>query len=288
MRLLVLFKVGLITGIGLSACASRVVGASQPAVDDVAAIESRTHHRAGVTQFIALSLDTLAADHAKRSQIEKYQSDLHACMQSAGLVEKGLLLTLADGVAIGAIATAAIDAAIAQLNTAAAAAHECSADTLNQLHALLSPAERAVLADRVQAHWRLWRFVNHEAEPGGRERGGRLAEIASELRLTEEQIETISADLHVALAGLFADFDPLMPQAHVRAFAVAFVSETFDAGLFTENANAQLATHAGRLMALFYATVAPRLTPEQRLILAGHLRDHANHQLTVAAKYLSG
>jgi len=34
---------------------------------------------------------------------------------------------------------------------------------------------------------KFWRQVNHEAEAGGEEKGGRLADLAEELNLTPEQ-----------------------------------------------------------------------------------------------------
>ncbi len=78
-------------------------------------------------------------------------------MAPAREAEKSLLLTLADGIAAGTMDKVKVDAAIATLTTAADAAHEASVDTLNQLHAILSPAERAALVDKVQAHWEVWR-----------------------------------------------------------------------------------------------------------------------------------
>jgi hypothetical protein len=37
-------------------------------------------------------------------------------------------------------------------------------------------------------------------------------------------------------------------------------------------------------MAIFYETVTPLLTPEQRATLAGHLREHAGHQPAISTK----
>jgi Spy/CpxP family protein refolding chaperone len=259
-----------------------------PPADDQATAELKEHHRhhhhGGVTQFIAMSLDTLGEDEAKRPQVEKIQSDLHACTAPAREGEKKVLSTIADGVASGTIDAAKVDAAIAQLNTAAGGVHDCSVNALNQLHALLSPTERAALVDKVQAHWGVWRHVNHEAAPGGREEGGRLSELAKELSLSADQVEKISASLHTTLAGLAGKFDHDKVRAHVQAFSTAFVGDTFDAKTIAGNANAHLAAHGATRMALFYETVTPLLTAEQRKTLADHLREHASHQPAVPGK----
>ena len=291
MRLSSVIGLALMAGVGLSACAAHMAtnrgpGATTRPADDQASAELREHHRhhhfGGVTQFVAMSLDTLGA--AKRPEVEKLQSSLHACMAPAGKIEKTLLLALADGVAAGAVATAQVDAAIAQLEAAVSAVHDCSVDALNQLHGILSAAERATLVHKVRAHWEVWRQANHDAEADGREQGGRLAELGQELGLAADQVEKISAALHAALSGLVGRFDPGKAEAHVQAFASAFVGESFDARSVAANANADIATHGGRRMALFYETVTPLLTPEQRTKLAEHLREHASHQPATSDK----
>ncbi len=160
----------LITGVVLSACQAHTASSAPPAAsgtpiaassasaadvnskgDPLATAELQEHHQhhhlGGVTQFIAMSLDTLGVDDAKRAQVEKIQSSLYACMAPAGEVQNKVLLTLADGVAAGAVDTAKVDATIAQLKSSSNV-HECSIDALNQLHALLSPAERTALVEQ--------------------------------------------------------------------------------------------------------------------------------------------
>ncbi|HXB54784.1 MAG TPA: hypothetical protein VN461_08385 [Vicinamibacteria bacterium] len=282
----------LVAGFGLSAAGTEAVQAPSPAggastssatpADDQAASELKEHHRhhhhGGVTKFIAMSLDTLGTDDAKRPQIEKLQSDLHAEMTPAREAEQSLQLALADGIAAGTVDTVKVDAAIAKLITAADSEQAASLDTLNKLHAILSPSERAALVDKVQAHWEVWRQVNHEEKPGGREPGGRLAELTQEVSLTPDQVNKISAALHTALAGLSAKFDPQKGETHVHAFSTAFAGDSFDAKTVTSNANAHLASRGATRMVLFYETVTPLLTPGQRTKLAAELREHASHQ----------
>jgi Spy/CpxP family protein refolding chaperone len=292
MRFLSMTGLALVAGFGLSVAGTHAAQAPSPAggastssataAEDQAAAELKEHHRhhhhGGVTRFIAMSLDTLGTDDAKRPQIEQLQRDLHTQMAPAREAEERLQLALADGVAAGTVDAVKVDAAIANLTTAADAAQSTSLDTLNKLHAILSPVERAALVDKVQAHWEVWRQVNHEEEPGGRERGGRLAELTQEVSLTPDQVTRISAALHTALAGLSGKFDPKRGEAHVQAFATAFAADSFDAKSIKSNANGHLASRGATRMALFYETVAPLLTAEQRTKLAAELREHANHQ----------
>ena len=297
MRFLRLTGLAMVFGFGLSAAAayaqapSPTAGGAPPSAspaEDQAGLELKEHHRhhhhGGVTKFIAMGLDTLGVDDAKRPQIEKLQSDLHAEMAGAREAEKSVLLTLADGIAAGTVDAAKVDAAIAKLTAAADGVHGASLDTLNKLHAILSPPERAALADKVEAHWEVWHQSNNEADPAGREHGGRLARLTEEVALTPDQVTKISAALHAAPAGGSAKFDPQKGEAHVKAFATAFVGDTFDAKAVTSNANGQLASRGATRMAHFYETVTPLLTPEQRTKLAADLREHANYQPSPSAK----
>lgn len=298
MRMPNLIEIAVLGGLGLSACVAHApategaVAEAQPLAapsnDEVVASELRDHHRhhhhGGLPYFIAMSLDTLGTDDVKRPQVERIQGELRSCMGPAREVEQNLLTAFADGVAVGSVDEARVDANIAQLNVAAAPIHDCAMDALNQLHAILSPTEREALVDKVQAHWEVWRQVNYEAQAGGREEGGRLAELTRDLGLTSEQVETISSALRTALAELPGRFDAKRVEAHVQAFAMAFVGESFDARSVTANANSQLATHGSMRTAIFYETVAPTLTGEQRAKLAEELREHANHQPAVSAK----
>src|SRR5258708_8368925 len=125
MRFFRLTGLALIFGFGLSAAAAHAQapspapagGAPTPSAspaDDQAALElkehDRHHHHGGVTKFIAMSLDTLGADDAKRPPIDKLPGDPHAPMGAAPEAEKNLLLTLADGIAAGTVDAAKVKA----------------------------------------------------------------------------------------------------------------------------------------------------------------------------------
>lgn len=262
---------------GLTACA-HTSGSNDD--DDDASAELRDHHRhhhrGGVTQFIAMSLDTIGEDDAQRPAIEKLRRSLNDCMEPAREIEKHLVLTWADGVATGAIKLEHLEDAITQLNATAGASYECSADVLNELHGLLTPSEREVVADKVQAHWEIWLQVND-----GNSVKGRLADATDELNLTTVQVKELTQSLTEAFGK--KPFETKKAASSVLAFAAAFVFPTFDARTVAPEVSDQLSAHGARRMALFYETITPLLDAGQRTELAEHLREHANHPTTLSA-----
>jgi len=299
----------LITGLGLAACdngpsgggapsasasaapsaASSVavspaapVGSAQIVAADDSVNESlrnyHRHHHGGLTTFISMAIDTLGLDEAKKAQITTIQSDLRAKTAPARDAEHDLLSTIADGVAAGKIDTAKVDAAVEKGATASAGIHAATADAMTQLHDALSPAERAALVDKVNAHWAVWHKVNVEEKAGTKEKGGRLAKLTELLTLTPDQVDKISSALS-ADAPVTPKNDPKAADAHIQAFATAFVAEKFDAKSLAPPATASaghVARHGGARLARFYEAVTPVLTPQQRTTLAAQIRERLN------------
>jgi hypothetical protein len=296
MRLPAVVGLALAASAGLFGCQAHSTAVESPVVeaqtaDDellIAEIRSyhRYHHRGGVTEFVAMGLDTLAVDEPTRGRVEKLQSELMACLAPTRDSERKLLLTLADGIAAGKVVrSGAVDDSILQLTTAANAQSDCKPDALNQLHATLSPAEREALVDKVEAHWEIWQKVNDdEAEARGHEQSGRLAELTNDVGLTPAQAEAVSTMLESARAGTPNHFDRANAQARLRTFVAKFPLEVFDAKSVVTKGDDVLVTHGATRLVRFYEAVTPMLTAEQRQKLATHLRDHANHQTAVSAK----
>ncbi len=269
-----------------SASADLASAAEDESVNEELRDYHRHHHHGGVTMFISMAIDTLGLDPAKKAQIEKIQSDLHTKMAPARDAEHDLLSTIADGVAAGKIETATIDAALGKLATASAGIHSATTDALTQLHDALAPAERAALVDKVKAHWEVWHKVNVDEKAGGNEKGTHLAKLSELLALTPDQVDKIgkalSADVPVT-----PQTDPKAVDAHVQAFATAFVADKFDPKSLAAPATAaagHAARYGGARMARFYEAVTPVLTPEQRAKLAAHLRERLNDQNVASSK----
>jgi Spy/CpxP family protein refolding chaperone len=282
----------LLSGAGLTGCQAHLAAsaeqgeqsAEEKAADAEVASEVRDYHRhhthGGVIQFVVMSLDTLGVAEARKAQVVQVQRDLRTCLAPAGEIESKLLQNLADGVAAGAVSRAKIDEALVQLNASAISLRECKPDALNQLHGILSSAERESLVDKVEAHFDVWREVNEDKPRGP---GHQVEQLTREVSLTPSQVAAINSALDAAHPEANDTYDGKHAEAYFKAFEEAFPKEQFDARSITLDANGPLVGHGVRHMARFYEVVTPLLTPEQRTTLSTHLREHANHQSAVSA-----
>ncbi len=238
----------------------------------------RFHHHGGVTLFIAMSLDTLGVSPERQAALERIRGDLLDRMDPARVAEQKLAATLADGIAAGSIDAVKVDADVAQVTAAAVRVPDESAGPLNELHALLTPPERAAIVDKIEAHWAVWLATNaDESGPKSPERG-HLAALTAELGLSADQVDTIRAGLRGTMKTV-PRIDRPEIAAHLRAFDDAFRGEAFDAKSFTTASadHASLVGWGAAQMAHFVETVTPVLTPDQRTKLAQRLREHATH-----------
>ena len=265
-------------GCGGHAAAAPATAASAPEDDTSSSLveRHRYHHHGAVTLFIAMSLDTLAVSPEQKVAVEKLRTELDARMEPARVADQGLLAALADGVAAGGIDASRVDAAVAQVTAAVALVHEASTSALDALHDVLTPLQRATLMDKVESHWAVWQNAN--ADDPARPSASHLAELATDLELTPDQVEKIGT----GLGGMVKEAAPLDRQevaAHLKGFGDAFRSDKFEAKALTtaSDANAHAAGWGAAHMAHFVETVSPLLTTEQRGVLAHRLREHANH-----------
>lgn len=234
------------------------------------------HHHGDLASFISMAIDTLGLDDAKKATVGKIQSDLQTKMAPVHDAEHDLLSTLADGIAAGKIDTAKVDAAVEKVATASAGVHAATTDALTRLHDALNPAERAALVDKVKAHWDVWRKVNVDEKSGSKDKGGRIDRLAQQLALTPDQVDKIGTALATE-APTTPKNDPKAADAHIQAFATAFVADSFDPKSLAPSATASaghVARNGGARIARFYEAVTPVLTPDQRTKLAAQLRAH--------------
>ena len=253
--------------------ANAVAGASTDEDDATAGLveHHRHHHHGGVMLLIAMSLDTMGVPPDERAALEKIRTDLHARMEPARVAERNLVNTLADGLAGGAPDPAKVDAALASLTSAAATVHDASADALNQLHATLTPAQRATLVDKLEAHWSVWQKANGEDDD-------HLARLTAELALSPDQVEKIRASVAEGMKTV-PPFDAQEVTAHIHAFGEAFRSPTFDARTMTTGgvATTHMVGWSATRMVHFFEALSPVLTRDQREQLVRMLRGHASH-----------
>jgi Spy/CpxP family protein refolding chaperone len=274
----------------LSGCAAGAASAPVPATavsslaadDDLIAdlvVHHRHHHQGGATMFVALSLDTLGLPREQQAVVTQIQSVLFTKMEPARLREQSVLTALADGLAAGAIDKAKVDAAIAELETASGLLHQATVDALQELHAALTPVQRAALADKIVANWAVFRQANAEDEQVGTDRRvSHLADLTGKLGLSADQVETIRATFHATMLPAEARA-PAEIDAYLERLG-SFRRDTFDPATIEGGAaaNAHIAARGAARMARFYEAVDPVLTPAQRTQLVLLLRDHATHK----------
>ena len=261
-------------GCGGSAARPPASATAGPSADEEEAVAGlvehhRHHHHGGVMLLIVMSLDTLGVSPDQHASVDAIRRDLHARTEPAYAAEQNLLNMLADGLAAGIIDPAKVDAAVAQLTSAAATTYDASADALNRLHAVLTPPQRAAVVDKLEAHWSVWQRANNEDD---------LAQLASELDLSREQVDKIRANVAESMRAV-PRFDPQEITAHIHTFGDAFRAPTFDAKMLTTgpSATSHMVAWSGAHMARVIEAASPVLTPEQRANLAQILHEHAKH-----------
>ena len=249
--------------------------------ESAALMEHHRYHHGGVARFIAMSLDTIGVSPEQRSAIEKIQADLRVETQPVHEAQRDLLVTLADGLGDAGFDAAKIDAAVSRVSLAATGVHDAAAKTLNELHDALTPAQRAALVDKVEAHWTVWRDENDgDTAPLVRPDRGHLAALTNELGLTPDQVEKIRARL--ADSGKAAPpLDRQEVTAQLRAFGGAFCADAFDARTFATKlpTDTRLVGWGAGHLARIVETMSPILTPAQRATFAQTLREHAGHSV---------
>ena len=274
--------------VATAACAGKAANDRPPETAGVVADEPaagilqlyRFHHQGGATLFVALSLDTLGVSPEQRTAVEKIRRELHAEMESSRVAERDLVTSLADGLVASSFDATKMDAAVGRVTAAVTGAHDASDQALNELHAVLTPPQRAALVDKVEAHWAVWRRANHERVGTDDGEADHIDALAAELDLTADQ----EAKVRAALEG---DLKTLPKKALIQrqiasrlhGFGEAFRRETFDAGSLNSGnvTNADLAAWGAVHLVHLVETLSPVLTPDQRSQFAGQLREHAAH-----------
>jgi Spy/CpxP family protein refolding chaperone len=240
------------------------------------AAHHRHHHHGGMAMFIAISLDQINTTPDQKAAIEKIKTDLYAKMEPAHAAEKSVLTAVADAIASGQFDQAKLDTSIAEVGTQSGTIHDAISDSLNQLHATLTPPQRQALVEKMQAHFEVWHSANAPEED---KEHGHLAHLAKELGMTQDQVDKSRAAYEQSIGGV-PHFDRAEADAHLKAFGEAFVSDQFDAkSLPTKGElNSHMAVWGINRMIKLYEAVTPNLTPDQRTKLADNIRHHANYQ----------
>jgi Spy/CpxP family protein refolding chaperone len=241
--------------------------------------EHREHHHGGVFGLIVMSLKDLDLSADQKDKVEKIRADLVTKAEPAKAAGKDLANTLADGVAAGKVDRAKTDASIGKLVTQVTTTHDASLTALNDLHAVLTPAQRAKLVDEVQGHWENWKEAHGKDEADDKQHhDGYMLGLVRELGLSQDQADKIKAAFKDKMKAAPQDHAHKEVQDHLKAFGTAFKADTFDAKKLTgaKAAAGHMAKWGATRRARFLEAAAPILTADQRTKLAQTIRDHAD------------
>lgn len=220
--------------------------------------------------LVAMSADDLGLPPDRQARVEQIQSDLLVKMRPARLAEQRVTSLLADGVERSKIDVRAVDDAVGDVRRTSSAAHESALEDLRQLHAALTPSERAALVDKVRAQWGLWKRGNADD-------ASYVSELAKELALRPEQVDKVRAQLGAARGS--APLREAEIEHHLDQLESAFPSDGFDPASLASarEANGEMAAWGTGRLVRFCEAVNPVLTSEQRSKLVGLLREHMGH-----------
>jgi Spy/CpxP family protein refolding chaperone len=263
-------------------CGGTVAAQEQPASAESATTRAPVAQGAhGMVKLMGDAFGDVPLTPSQRAQIEQMASDAEARHAEAQAARKDLMLTLASQVEAGRIDRAALQPKIDAIAAAMQKAQPADRASLEQLHALLTPEQRAAFADALQSRFHggmKAMHAGHDKHP--------MKEWADDLKLTDEQraqLKTIFQQRFEAAreAGREAHHGGDHPgaEAHERGakLLAAFKQDRF---VMDEVAPAaDIREHAAKMADHVLGTAEaalPVLTPEQRALAAQKLREHAD------------
>jgi Spy/CpxP family protein refolding chaperone len=223
----------------------------------------RAHHEGLLGA--ALRLDSLSAE--QRAAIEQLAQQRKAAAVPVRQADAQVLTTLARQVEQASIDPQALAPALAVEQSAAEQQRAVERDTLARLHAILTPAQRGELVDRIEA--RLHAMHQRTQPRGGAawHRGGGGGGEGARLGLSADQKAQIRANLEAERQARRAGGPTA--RAERKQALESFRGDSFDPGALV-----RLESRGDRATKLARAMV-PVLTPAQRATLADHLRARA-------------
>jgi Spy/CpxP family protein refolding chaperone len=232
---------------------------------DAAQADSGAHGHRGQGPGLlgaALEIDSLTSD--QRTAIEKLAQGRRAAGAPVRAADAQMLTVLAQQVERARIEPQGLAASLAAERSAADAQAASERDALNQLHSILTSAQRGQLVDALtQGH------AAHSGGHGkGHHEGGEARWLGHALELSPGQESEIQANL--TAAGSAAG-DGGARGEHGKMLA-AFRGDSFDASAFVK------AHNRGEQIEKLAAAAVPVLTPSQRATFADHLRRRAAHE----------
>lgn len=214
----------------------------------------------------------------QRVAVESLAKDMKRKAKPLRKLRKQAMAQVAAGVRAGKIDQAAVEALIQQAKTQAKALKPDFLTSLNKLHAILDPQQRAQLVQIIKEK-KQKRFHKFR----GKHRG-KMKKMAKKLNLTEDQKDQIKAAMHTQFSQFKKDRPAMrgkwkQRRADAVAAAAAFTSDSFDArslALFKKGPG--MVAHKGKRMIALSEAVLPMLTDAQREKLATIIEKRATRK----------
>ncbi len=258
-------------------CASAAVGcggtvtSEPPATAETATTKAPVAVTAhGPVKFFGEALGDVPLTATQRAAIEQMASDAEARHAQARAARQDLLTTLAAQIEAGSIDRAALQPKLAAIAAAMQASQPADRSALEQLHAVLTPDQRAAFVDAVAAH-----AQQYKAEWKGK---GGMHQWAQELGLSDDQKAQIKAAImqKMQAAGGQEDHEARGAKHQGAAVMAAFKQDTFvlDQVQPAKDVQQMVSRMSDRILGLAEAAL-PVLTPAQRSLAAQKLRERA-------------
>ncbi len=248
----------------ISAVALVPVGAALAQQATGAHQEHRHPHRSGLLGG-ALKLDSLTPD--QRTAIEALKVQRHAAAASVRAADAQVLTLLAQEIEQGSVDTQALAPALGAEHSAATTERAADEGALNQLHALLTPAQRGKLVDRMEESSQ--GAMSQSGDAGH----GKSGMWGAKLGLTAQQKAQIATNLSAERADGAADGANHAHPGALREQAL----ETFRGDSFDASALVRI-EHRGDRAETMARAIVPVLSPAQRATFASGLRARATHE----------
>ncbi len=289
--LITLRRIALVPGLAallaVAACSAPAPGTANapnvPTAGGTTAQAEKAHEPLLAGAFQLADLST-----AQSTKLQELETKLVTAGAPRRVAQRELAELFAVGLEKGALDETAANAKIEQIGTLAVAEKDASADTLNALHALLTPAQRASALELTKAAWKGKGEKGEKSENGEKgEKGEKgfkhdgkgggfgmhLKQLAEELQLTDAQKDAFKAEMESMPHPDKKEWGGMKEK--MKAIGEAFVSDTFDAkALGVGDGAVKMAQKMGPRMEKMIVASIKILTPDQRTKLAAKIREH--------------
>lgn len=216
----------------------------------------------------AWKLSDLSADQTVK--LQAIEDRLRAAGAPRRAAQKDLAELFAKSLEAAKLDDVAVDAQIDRIAQLADAEKNATADALNDVHAMLTPAQRLEVVDLTKQAWK-----NHEGkmhEGGGF--GMHMKQLAEDLKLTDAQKQAFHDKFDSMPKPDKSQFEGM--KGKMKKVADAFVSDSFDAkALGVGDKGATMAKNFATRMSNMVAASIEILDANQRAMLAAKIRERA-------------